>query len=157
MNPKQLLEQAAYAYLVRLETPLTLIAESSIYKGTSNPTRVEYDENTSEITQKVHPSVTVEAEGPHDEAVFNTRIFQGALSITVEDVMAENTDSTFDDICSEVFSKFNISELATNFSSRTSGFTMIQARIADIGDSINNGANWQKTLRLACVYGAADL
>jgi hypothetical protein len=157
MTPKQLLERAAYAFLTNLETPISGIASTSIYKGTRNPTSVENEENTGEVSQKVHPSVTVEADGGHEEAVFGTRIFQGVLSVTVEVDAHTTTDDEFHTICSEAFSKFNIRELATNMSSGTTGFTMIQGRISDISDTINNGQNWMKILRLVCVYGAADL
>lgn len=157
MNPKQTLEQAAYNYLTNLETPLTLIASTSIYKGIDNPISVEDEENTQPARQAVHPSVTVESEGQHDEVVMDTRTFQGVLAVTVEAKSKRTTDTDFDAICSEVFSKFNIVELETNFSSRTTGFYMYQARIIGLSDAINNGQNWQKTLRLMSVYAEADL
>jgi hypothetical protein len=157
MNPKQTLERAAYNYLANLETPLTLIASTSIYKGTENPISVESDENTTEPLQRVHPSVALEAEGAHDEAVLFTKTWQGILAITSEADANTTTDTEFDAICNEVFGKFDIVELEANFSSRTDDFYMYQATVAGMTNAVNNGQNWQKTLRLMCVYAEADL
>jgi hypothetical protein len=157
MNPKQTLETAAYNYLTGLETPLTLIESTSIYKGTRNPISVEDEENTTEPSTQVHPSVTLEAEGEHSEAVQFTGNYQGVLAVTVTADGNVKTDAEFGLICDEVFSKFDIVELETNFSSRTSDFYMYQARVLGLSDSIGNGQNWQKTLRLMCVYAEADL
>lgn len=157
MNPKQTLETAAYNYLTGLETPLTLVESTSIYKGIENPISVDSDENTTEPAQKVHPSITLEAEGVHEEAVLFTGTMQGILAITVEADANTTTDSEFAAICDQVFGKFNIVELEANFTSRTDGFRMYQAHSPSFSDTINNGQNWQKTLRLTCVYAEADL
>lgn len=157
MNPKQALERAAYNYLTNLETALTGIASTSIYKGIENAQDVESEESAGEASQKVHPSVTLEAEGNHEEAVLFTGNWQGILAITVEASASGNTDTTFNTICDEVFSKFNFVELEVNFSSRTASFHMYQMHSPVFSDTINNGQNWQKTLRLTCVYALADL
>lgn len=157
MNPNQKLEIAAYNYLVGLETPITSIASTSFYKGIENPISVNDEENTTDRRQKVHPSITVEAEGSHEEAVLFTGTYQGILAITVEADASDKTDAQFNTICDEVFGKFDIVELEANFSSRTDAFYMYQARVIGVSDAINNGQNWQKTLRLMCVYAEADL
>jgi hypothetical protein len=163
MNPKQTLERAAYAFLTTVETPLTLVASTSIYKGASNPVSVEDDENTTEVTQKVHPSVTLDAEGTQEEVVFSTNLYQGVLAITVEADASTTTDAQFNAICQEVFGKFNIQEIETNMTTqaRAAGmdFTMLgrSFRIAALGSAVNNGHNWQMTHRYNCVYAEANL
>jgi hypothetical protein len=101
--------------------------------------------------------VTLEAEGNHDEAVQDTRNYQGTLAVTVEADASKTTDADFHLICKQVFSKFNILELEENFSSRSSDFYMYQARNPIFTDAINNGQSWQKTLRLTCVYACEDI
>lgn len=157
MNPDQALEIAAYNYLTNLETELELIASSSIYKGLDTPIEADSDENTTTPRNRVHPSVTVEAEGAHAETVLFTGTWEGVLAVTVEADSENTTDATFNTICSEVFSKFNIVELEANFSSRTANFFMYQMHSPSLSDAVNNGTNWQKTLRLTCVYAQADL
>lgn len=157
MNPKQKLEQAAQNYIDGLETPLTLIESTSVYKGIENPISVEDPENTTEPATRVHPSVTLSADGEHSEAALFTGNYQGVLGITVEADANTTTDTEFDAICTEVFSKFNIVELRANFSSRTDDFYLYQMHSPVFSDTVNNGQNWQKTLRLTCVYALADL
>jgi hypothetical protein len=165
MNPKQSLERAAYAFLTNpdIVTPLTLVASTSIYKGISNPTNVEDDENTTEVTQKAHPSVTLEAEGSHEEAVAFTNLYQGVLAVTVEAISETTTDTQFHAICQEVFAKFNIQEIEANMTAaaRAAGmaFTVLgrSFRIAALGSAVNNGHNWQMTHRYNCVYAEANL
>lgn len=157
MNPKQTLEQAAYAFLTNLETPLTLVESTSIYKGARNPIELDNDENTSEPADKSHPSVTLEAEGSHDEAVPFTNIYQGILAVTVEAIVADTKDTDFDAICQEVFSKFNIQEIETNMTSALDDFRLIQFRLIGAGSAVNNGGNWQMAHRYMCVYAEADL
>jgi hypothetical protein len=163
MNPKQSLERAAYAFLTTVETPLTLVASTSIYKGIDNPVSVEDDENTTEQESKVHPSVSLDAEGNHDEVVPFTNLYQGVLAVTVEADKATTTDTQFHAICQEVFSKFNIQEIEANMTAaaRAAGmaFTVLgrSFRIAALGSAVNNGHNWQMTHRYNCVYAEANL
>lgn len=157
MNPNQTLESAAHYFLTNLETPLTLVASSSIYKGVDNPLEVDSDESSDDRETRVHPSVSMIAEGTHEEAVFNSRIFQGMLAVMVEANAFTTTDTSFAAICDQVFSKFNILELEANMSAGTADFRLIQAHVVGVSDSVNNGGNWQKTLRLACVYAEADI
>jgi hypothetical protein len=157
MNPHQTLEQSAYAFLTDLETPLTLVESTSIYKGKSSPIERDNDENTTEAADKVHPSVTLDAEGNHEEAVLFTNIYQGVLAVTVEAIVSDTTDTQFDAICQEVFSKFNIQEIETNMTAAIDDFRLIQFRLVGAGSVINNGSNWQMTHRYMCVYAEADL
>lgn len=157
MNPHQTLEQAAYAFLTTLGTPTTLVESTSIYKGARNTIERDNDENTTEAPDKTHPSVTLEAEGSHEEAVPFTNIYQGILAVTVEAIVSDETDTNFDAICQEVFSKFNIQEIETNMTAALADFRLIQFRLVGAGSAVNNGGNWQMTHRYMCVYAEADL
>lgn len=154
MNPKQKLEQAAKAFLVAQD--LELIAATSIYKGINNPTDVEDDENTGERQQKANPSVTIDAEGGHEEVVPFGNVFRGPLTVTVEADASTTTDAEFDAICSEVFSKFNIIELDAELSSALANFAVQFAQITSISSSVNDGQNWQAQMTIDVAYGQSD-
>jgi hypothetical protein len=154
MNPKQKLEQAGKAFLVAQD--LELSAATSIYKSVSNPTDVEDDENTGERQQKSHPSVTIEAEGSHEEYIPFSNVFRGPMSVTVEADASTTTDEEFDAICSEVFGKFNIVELDSELSAALEDFAVQFAHITSIGSAVNNGQNWQAQMTIDVAYGQSD-
>lgn len=155
MNPQQALERAVYTWLKT--HALTNIASTSIYKGLENTTAIDDEENNTQPQTKAHPSVTLEAEGQHDEAVFNTLVYRGNFLVMIEADAQNTTDATFNTICEEVFSIFNIQELAANISALVSDFHVLFARIVQNGHSIKSGSNWVNFIRLEFVYAQADL
>lgn len=155
MNPQQALERAVCTWL-KTHT-LTNIAATSIYKGLENTTAIDDEENNTQPQTKAHPSVTLEAEGQHQEAIFATKVYQGNLLVTVEADAQNTTDDTFNTICREVFGKFDIQELATNISAFVDDFTILFIRIIQNGHSIKAGQNWINYIRLDVVYAEADL
>lgn len=152
MNPKQALEQAAYAFAAA--RTYDAIAATSIYRGLQN---LESVDETAQESNRVHPSITLIADGNHTELVLNTRLFRGNLIVRVEADAQNVTDSEFNDICEDVFSKFNITTLASALSSAKDPFTCQAANVIDNGTAIRNGSNWQNELTIDCVYGQADL
>jgi hypothetical protein len=115
MNPKQALERAVYAWLTGRGT-LTNIASTSIYKGIDNGVAIDTEDTNTQPQDKAHPSITLEAEGLHEEAVFQTKVYRGNFMVTVESDAQNTTDETFNTICEEAFGVFDIQQLATNIS-----------------------------------------
>lgn len=152
MNPKQTLEQAAYAFAAAHE--YDNVAETSIYKGIENTVQADIEAQES---NRRHPSITVIADGDHTEVVLGTKIFRGNLLVRVEADGANVTDAVFDAICHEVFDVWDITTLKENLTAALDDFTAQQANIVDVGDSINQGTNWQKQIVIDCVYGETDL
>lgn len=158
MNPKQTLEKAAYAFAAT--HTYDNVAETSIYKGTENTVRAD---NDAQESNRVHPSITLIAEGDHTEVVLGTKLFRGMLLVRVEADGMNITDATFDEICLEVFAVWDITTLKENLSAallhRLDGphLTALQANIVDTGDAIQQGTNWQKQIVIDCVYGEANL
>lgn len=158
MNPQQALERAVHHWLTEeLETPLTLIPATSVYRGIDNPTAIDDEDTNTQPSTRVHPSITLAAEGNHEEAVFNTKVYRGNLLVTVEADPKNTTDSTFNAICEEAFSKFDIVQLATNISAANDGFRVLFARITQNGHSVIEGQNWRNFIRVDFVYAQADL
>ena len=154
MNPKQKLEQAVHTWLAA--TPITGIASTSIYKGVDNPLEVDSEENAGDRETKVHPSVTIEAEGQHEEFIPFSNVFLGALSVTVEADAFNTKDTDFDTLCTAVFDRFNIVELAAEISASLATFTVQFAQVTSIGSSVNNGTNWQAIMTIDMAYSESD-
>jgi len=155
MNPKQALETAAYNYIANLATPFALV--TNVYKGIQNTIDLESNEGNEQANTREMPCVTVVAEGAHSEAVVNTLLFQGILAVSVEAIVAHTTDADFAAMCEEVFDAFGIEALNEAIGLHTSDFSALEARVVDNGHAIRNGANWENTIRIAMVYGQADM
>lgn len=151
MNPHQLAERAAEAYLAAY--PLTTV--DNVYKGIENAESTEDSDGNPSV--KELPCVVLEAEGQFNEVVPYTNTFRGVLSVNVEADGDDVTDEIFNTMCREVFSRFMVSNLAALLSSNTSGFHCYQARIASVGNAIRHEENWENSLKIDIVIAPADL
>jgi hypothetical protein len=154
MNPQQSLERAVYTFAVA--HTFTGIESTSIYKGLDNPTEVDDAEQTG-TPNRVHPSLTIIADGSHEEVCLGTKVYRGNLVLRIEADAQNTTDADFNTLCFAAFRVFDINELKEEISSLTEDFTCLQANIVDNGRAINNGINWQNEMIIDCVYAQADL
>lgn len=158
MNPKQSLERAFYAFASAHS--YDSVAATSIYKGIDNTSETDSESGT-DVVNRVHPSITIVADGDHEEQLLNAKLFRGQLVIRVETDGQNVTDADFNLICEDVFEKFDITTLADSVSdaAQDSGqsFYCYQANIIDNGHSIRNGVNWQNQIVLDCAYSQANL
>lgn len=155
MNPKQSLEIAVHAFLTAEGREIDGIPAEQIYKGIDNPT-VADDEGPG-VSTRVNPSVTIIADGNHEEIVIGTKNFRGPLIIQVEADGQNMTDADFNTLCEDVFSKLDIDNLRSYLSASASNFYCYQANIIEHGDSVHNGVNWQNRIVIDTVYAQADL
>lgn len=156
MNPEQALERAVYTWLTG-RGALTNVAATSIYKGLQNAVAIDDEETNAQPDTRVHPSITLEAVGEHEQVVLDTKVYRGPLNVIVEADSKNTKDETFNTICEEVFGVFDIQELATNINAAVASFTVLKVRIMRNGHRVQDGENWQNYITLDFVYAQADI